>query len=205
MKVLITGFEPFGGQAVNPSWEAVSRLPERIGTARLVRLCLPVEYERAPQMLREAMEREAPDCVICVGQAGGRAGITPELVAINMADAQMADSAGVTHRGERLIEGAPDAHFATLDVRAMVAGLKKAHIPAALSYSAGAYVCNSVMFCALDAARPGQQCGFIHVPYSGAQAAQMDGLHASLPLEDIVRGLEICVREAINQERRPIA
>lgn len=197
MKVLLTGFEPFGGETVNPAWEAVKRLPDELAGARLVKREICVEYERAPEQLRGAMAEEAPDIVICVGQAGGRAGITPEFVAINVMDGASADNAGVLHGGERLIDGAPDAYFATLPVREMVSALRAAEIPAALSYTAGTYVCNCVMYHALNAAPQGTIAGFIHVPFSATQAAARNSLVPSLPLDTIVRALEICTRTAI--------
>lgn len=197
MKVLLTGFEPFGGEHVNPAWEAVKRLPDELDGAQLVKREICVEYDRAPQQLRRAMEETQPDIVICVGQAGGRAGVTPEYVAINVADAASADNAGMLRSGERLIADAPDAYFTTLPVREMVAAMRAAEIPASVSYTAGTYVCNCVMYSALHAARPGMFAGFIHVPFSTAQAAARTSLTPSLPLNTIVRALEISTRAAI--------
>lgn len=202
MKVLITGFEPFGGEKVNPAWEAVRRLPDEMDGAQLYKREICVEYERAPQQLRQAMDEIKPDIVICVGQAGGRAGITPEFAALNVADASSADNAGELRSGERLIDGAPDGYFATLPVREMVSALREAEIPASLSYTAGAYVCNCVMYHALHTAAEGQTAGFIHVPFSTAQAAQRTSLTPSLPLETIVQAIEICVRTAIAAKKR---
>ena len=199
MHVLITGFEPFGGETVNPAWEAVKRLPEEIAGARIVKREISVEYDAAPQQLRSAIEEIQPDVIICVGQAGGRAGVTPEYVALNVADAASADNAGITRSGERLIDGAPDAYFATLPVREMVAALRAADIPAAISYTAGTYVCNCVMYHALHAAGSGTLAGFIHVPFSAAQAARRSSLVSSLPLDMLVQALEICARTAIER------
>ena len=201
MKVLLTGFEPFGGEQVNPAWEAVRRLPDELEGAQLVKREICVEYDRAPQQLRSAMQEEAPDIVICVGQAGGRAGITPEFVAINVMDAASADNAGVLRSGERLIPGAPDAYFSTLPVREMVSALREAEIPAALSYTAGTYVCNCVMYHALNAAPQGTLAGFIHVPFSTAQAAARHALVPSLSLHTMVHALEICVRTSVEAWR----
>ena len=201
MKVLLTGFEPFGGEQVNPAWEAVRRLPDELEGAQLVKREICVEYDRAPQQLRSAMQEEAPDIVICVGQAGGRAGITPEFVAINVMDAASADNAGVLRSGERLIPDAPDAYFSTLPVREMVCALREAEIPAALSYTAGTYVCNCVMYHALNAAPQGTLAGFIHVPFSTAQAAARHALVPSLPLDTMVQALEICVRTSVEAWR----
>ena len=185
MKVLLTGFEPFGGEQVNPAWEAVRRLPDELEGAQLVKREICVEYDRAPQQLRSAMQEEAPDIVICVGQAGGRAGITPDVL----------------RSGERLIPGAPDAYFSTLPVREMVSALREAEIPAALSYTAGTYVCNCVMYHALNAAPQGTLAGFIHVPFSTAQAAASHALVPSLSLHTMVHALEICVRTSVEAWR----
>ena len=201
MKVLLTGFEPFGGEQVNLAWEAVRRLPDELEGAQLVKREICVEYDRAPQQLRSAMQEEAPDIVICVGQAGGRAGITPEFVAINVMDAASADNAGVLRSGERLISDAPDAYFSTLPVREMVSALREAEIPAALSYTAGTYVCNCVMYHALNAAPQGTLAGFIHVPFSTAQAAARHALVPSLSLHTMVQALEICVRTSVEAWR----
>ena len=184
MDVLITGFEPFGGETVNPAWEAVRRLPEEIAGARIIKREISVEYDAAPQQLRSMIGEMRPDVIICVGQAGGRAGVTPEYAALNVADAASADNAGVIRSGERLIDGAPDAYFATLPVREMVDALRAADIPAAVSYTAGTYVCNCVMYHALHAAGPGTIAGFIHVPPC-----------------TLVQALEICTRTAIERRR----
>ena len=196
-KLLISGFDPFGGEAINPSYEAVKLLPKVIGEYELTKIELPTVFGRAAEIMIEKIEEIRPDAVICVGQAGGRAGVTPEFVAINVADAASPDNAGVLRSGETLVDGTPDAYFATIPVRKMVEALKAAEIPSALSYTAGAYVCNCVMYHALHNAKAGQTAGFVHVPFSTAQSAKRNTPAPSLPPEMIAKAVEICVRTAI--------
>ena len=143
-QLLITGFDPFGGESVNPSWEAVRRLPDEIGPWRLTKLQIPTVFGQAAQTVLETAEKVAPDAIVCVGQAGGRNAVTPEVVAINLREARIPDNAG--HQPENLpvVEGGPAAYFATVPVREMVGVMQAAGYPAALSYSAGAFVCNDV-------------------------------------------------------------
>lgn len=190
-KILFTGFEPFGGESTNPSWEAVCRLPEQIGEVRIAKRRLPVEYDRVAVLLEQAIQEEQPDAVICVGQAGKRSVITPELVAINVKDAPSADNAGVTCAGEPVRAGGPAAYFATVPVREIVADMRAAGVPAALSFSAGAYVCNCAMYHLLDllSGQTRIMGGFIHIPYSCSQVCEHSASAPSLPLETIIKGL----------------
>lgn len=118
-KILFTGFEPFDGAATNPSWDAVSLLPEEIDGCRISRILLPVEYDSVGSLLDAAIAKEQPDTVICVGQAGGRSAITPEMVAINLKDASIPDNAGISYDGVPILEGAPAAYFATIPVKSI--------------------------------------------------------------------------------------
>ena len=190
-KLLITGFDPFGGEKVNPSWEAVKRLPDVIGAYGLVKLQLPTMFGRAAELLVEKAEEIQPAAVISVGQAGGRKGITPEVVGINLREAGIPDNAGSQPANEPVIPGGPAAYFATLPVREMAAAMKEAGLPCGLSYSAGAFVCNDVLYTLLHHySGTDTRVGFIHVPFLPEQAA--DGV-PSLPLEEIVRGLEAAI------------
>ncbi|MGN0287098.1 MAG: pyroglutamyl-peptidase I [Atopobiaceae bacterium] len=145
-RILVTGFQPFGGQQTNPSWEAVRHLPQSIGGAEVVRLQIPVAFGRAADAVCQAIDQQHPSVVLCVGQAGGRAQLTPEFVAINHADARIPDNDGQQPHQQRIVPDGPDAHFATVPVYRMVDALQKAGIPAKVSYSAGTYVCNDVMY-----------------------------------------------------------
>ena len=168
-KLLITGFEPFGGESVNPSWEAVKALPEMIGGWRLIRLCLPVEYGRAARLTEEAAVQCGAGAVLCVGQAGGREAVTPELVAVNLREASLPDNAGFWPQAEPVDPQGPAAYFSTLPVWEMTRAIREAGIPARLSLSAGSFVCNDLLYSLLQRL-PAVPCAFIHVPYLTGQS-----------------------------------
>ena len=175
MKVLITGFEPFGGEEINPSWEAVKALPEELNGATLLKVQLPVSFKRVREILPRLITKEGPDIVLLTGQAGGRPNVTVERVAINVMDSTMPDNDGFKPEDEPVFEGAPDAYFATIPIKAIVKALRKAGIPAGVSNTAGTYVCNTAMFTALHTiAVSGMEAkaGFVHVPFSHAQALE---------------------------------
>ena len=186
-KLLITGFDPFGGEAINPSWEAVRLLPEQIGEYKLTKLQIPTEFERAAKMVLEAAEKETPDVILCIGQAGGRSGVTPEVIGINLREARIPDNAGFQPQNEPVDAQGPAAYFSTVPVREMVESIRAAQIPAALSFSAGAFVCNDVLYSVLrDCEGKGVRAGFVHVPFLPEQAKE--GV-PSLPLAQIVTAL----------------
>ena len=190
--LLITGFDPFGGESINPSWEAVSRLPQTIGQYQLTKLQIPTVFGEAAKVVLDISAQLQPDVIICVGQAGGRRGITPEVIGINLRDASIPDNAGVTPANMPVIPGGPDGLFATVPVREMVAALRRAEIPAALSYSAGAFVCNDVLYTLLHHFRDSSTLvGFIHVPFLPQQAGEKV---PSLPLETIIQGLTLAIQ-----------
>lgn len=186
-KLLITGFDPFGGQTVNPAWEAVKALPDRIGDFDLVKLEVPTVFGKAARTVLENAETLCPDAIVCIGQAGGRSKVTPEVVAINLRDASIADNEGSRPWNEPVIEGAPDALFSTLPVHEMVAAAEAQDLPCALSYSAGAFVCNDLLYSLLYRYQGTDvRVGFIHVPFLPEQAK--DGV-PSMPLDAIVETL----------------
>ncbi|WP_054840685.1 pyroglutamyl-peptidase I [Thermococcus peptonophilus] len=196
MKVLVTGFEPFGGEEINPSWEAVKVLPDEIdGGADVVKFQLPVTFNGVREMLPRLIVKEHPDAVVLTGQAGGRPNITVERVAINVMDSTMPDNEGYKPEDEPVFEGAPAAYFATVPVKAIVKALREAKIPAAVSNTAGTYVCNTAMFTALhtiEVSGMTTKAGFIHVPFSHEQA--LDKPRPSMALETIRKGLEIAIK-----------
>ena len=226
-KILVTGFEPFGGEKINPAWEAVKALPETIGGAQVTKLHVPVEFGAGAQKVIDALEAERPEIVLCVGQAGGRSKITPEFVGINWAHARIPDNADKQPLSQRIIDGAPDAYFASLPVNAMVAAMNQAEIPAAVSYTAGTYVCNDVMYQVLHtlATRfPETRGTFLHVPFAteqvveknaaaaeknavaagekaaaGVKAAASEKTHQvpSMSLEMMTRGLQVALEAAL--------
>ena len=196
MKILITGFDPFGGETVNPAYEAVKLLPDTIAGAEIIKLEVPTRFHRAGAVLEDAMKRHKPDTVICVGQAGGRAAITPEKVAINLMDGCIPDNAGYQPVGVPIREGGETAYFTSLPVKAMVQRMRDAGIPAAVSYTAGTYVCNYLLYTLLyliDKKYPNVRGGFIHVPYAMEQVINKPLGTPSMDLRQIARGLETAV------------
>ena len=197
--VLLTGFEPFGGEAANPSWDAVRVLQgARIGGHRVEARCLPVVFGEATVALRKAIAATAPVLVVCVGQAGGRERISLERIAINVDDARAPDNAGRSPVDAPIVAGGPAAYFGTLPIKRLRAALLRAGIPAEVSQTAGTYVCNHVFFGLMHALRrrPGVRGGFVHIPYAPAQAAGKPGV-ASLPVETVTAALRIIVRTAL--------
>ncbi len=196
MKILLTGFEPFGGETINPSFEAIKQLPDCIGSAEIIKVQLPVSFESSGPVLTEALETYQPDAVICVGQAGGYSGIAVERVAVNLRDATAADNCGIAPEDQPVIAGGPDAYFSSLPVKEITAALKHHGIPAFVSNSAGTYVCNNVMYTLLHLIRSRNlpiQGGFIHVPYSMEQAAHKTSSVPSMALEHMTKGLELAI------------
>jgi len=197
--VLLTGFDAFGGEPENPSWEAVSRLDDDVlGSHRVVARRLPVEFGGALDLLCNAIVELDPALVLCVGQAGGRAQLSLERVAINLDDARIADNAGASPVDDPVVPDGPAAYFATLPVKAMLRALHDAGIPAEISQTAGTYVCNHAFYGLMHALRdrPATRGGFIHIPYSPAQAARHPGA-PSLPIETVVEGLRIALATAL--------
>ena len=167
MKILYTGFAPFGGERVNPSFEALRLLPDSLDGAAVLRMELPTTFESAGKLLLDTIGRENPDIVICVGQAGGRAAVTPERCAINVRDARIPDNAGHQPKDEPVIAGGPAALFSTLPIKAMAAAARKDGFAAEISNSAGTFVCNDLMYSllyTLEREFPAVRGGFIHVP-----------------------------------------
>jgi pyroglutamyl-peptidase len=196
--VLVTGFEPFAGQRVNPSQLAVAELAGRtIAGRRIETAILPVVFGGATAALRRAIRRYRPDLVICIGEAGGRDAITVERVAINVEDARIADNAGAQPIDRAIARRGPAAYWSTLPIKAIVAALVRRQIPAAVSQTAGTFVCNHVFYSLMRmlARRQGVRGGFIHVPFVRGQG------RPSLPLATIVGGLELAIATAVRVRR----
>ena len=203
MKILVTGFDPFGGESVNPAYEAVKLLPDVIGGAEIFKLEIPTVFSLSGPAVEEGIRKYQPDVVICVGQAGGRASISVEKVAINFVDARIPDNNGEQPLDEPLQADGPAAYFATLPVKAMVQHVKEAGLPCYLSFTAGTYVCNSIMYNVLymcEKRYPGIRAGFIHVPYACGQVIDKANTTPSMPLETIAKSLE-CAIEAVAIDR----
>ena len=193
MKALVTGFEPFGGESVNPALEAVLHLPPRLGALEIATASLPSVFGRALAALEDALVATLPDIVLCVGLAGGRSELSLERVAINVDDARIADNDGQQPIDRPVVAGGPAAYFATLPIKAAVRALREAGLPAAVSNTAGTFVCNHVFYGLMHLAATRSlplRGGFLHVPYLPSQAVRLDGA-PSMALDDIVRGIEI--------------
>lgn len=194
MKILITGFEPFGGETVNLAWEAVKRLPDAVADAQLIKMEVPTEFSRCGPAVEDAVKIHRPDAVLCVGQAGGRACVTVERVAVNLADAAIPDNAGESPVDVSIRPDGPAAYFATLPVKAIVQHIRTHGLPCRLSYTAGTYVCNCLMYQVLHLAavqHPQMRAGFIHVPFIEQQAVDKPGTTPSASLASITKALEL--------------
>jgi pyroglutamyl-peptidase len=200
--VLLTGFDPFDREPVNPSWEAVRALDGwQCGDALVHARQVPCVFGRAIETLAHAMDELQPQLVLCIGLAGGRSEITPERVAINIDDGRIADNAGRQPIDVPVVPGAPAAYFSTLPIKAMARDLRAGGVPASVSNTAGTFVCNHIFFGLMHriATRPlpGQRGGFIHIPYLPEQAARFPGA-PSMALDTLVAGLRIAVATALS-------
>ena len=197
--VLVTGFEPFGGEDVNPSWEICKALPAAAGRSPIERLRVPTAFGRAIETVSDAILRLDPAVVILLGQAGGRSAVCVERVAINVDDARIADNAGAQPVDEAIAPAGPPAYFATVPIKAMVAAMREAGVPAEVSNSAGTFVCNHLLYGVLHflaATGRDARAGFIHVPWLEVQAAARPG-EPSMALATMVRGVEAAIAAAL--------
>ena len=200
MKIIVTGFAPFGGETVNPSYEAVKLLPDTIDGHQIIKLEMPVSYDVCPALLEWMVEHYRPDAVVCLGQAGGRTAITPEYVAINLKHGSMSDNSGVRYTDQPVVRDGPAAYFTKLPVRKMVAALQEAGLPGFVSYSAGTFVCNCLAYHLLHmihTRRPTLVGGFIHVPYSTEQVKNKCLTMFAMETEEIARAVTICLHTLI--------
>ncbi len=199
MKVLITGFDPFGDQPINPAYEAVKKLPATIAGAQIIKLEIPTVDQKGLAKVIEQIEIEQPDVVINVGQAGGRFNISPEKVAINFNNFRIKDNEGNQPLNQPISQTGETAYFTTLPVNKMVEEMQKAGIPSTVSYTAGTFVCNQVMYGVLEYVTKHQlpiRAGFIHIPYMMEQACKIGNV-ASLSLDTLAKGLEICIEACV--------
>lgn len=201
---LLTGFAPFAGERINPSQQIAQALDgETIAGHRIVGATLPTEFARSLPALEALIEKYRPALVLALGQAGGRAGISLERIAINLIDARIADNANAQPVDVPVVENAPNAYFSTLPIKAMLARLGRADIPAAISHSAGTFVCNQVFFGLahlLATAHPQVRGGFVHVPYLPEQAARHAGA-AHMELETMVAAVHLSLEVALTTQR----
>ena len=196
-KLLITGFDPFGGESINPSWEAVKLLPDIVGDYEIHKMEIPTVFYKAFEMISKKAEEIKPDVIIAVGQAGGRKEITPERVGINLMDASIPDNEGNKINDKAIIENGENAYFTTLNVKKMVEAIKEAGLPASVSLSAGAFVCNNVLYLLLDKYKgTNVKAGFIHVPFIPSQLENKKNkeILPSMEICDIAKGLEAAIK-----------
>ena len=188
-KLLITGFEPFGGEQINPSWQAVLLLNDKIGDYNLTKMLIPVVFEQSAKLVIEKANEICPDAILCIGQAGGRSSITPEFVGINLRHATIPDNNGNNPQDQPVIKNGENAYFSTLPMRKIVESINSAGIPCNASYSAGAYVCNDLIYTLLHHFKnTNTRVGFIHVPYCNEQNKE-----PSMAISEIVKALTIAV------------
>ena len=206
MKILVTGFDPFGGEKVNPALEAVKSLPSEIHGAEIHWVEIPTVFYQSAEVLETAIVRFQPDAVLCIGQAGGRASLTPERVAINQDDARIPDNQGNQPLDTPIRLDGQAAYFSTLPIKAMVQAIKEEGLPATVSNTSGTFVCNHLMYQALylaDKKFPHMRTGFMHIPYMTEQVINKPNT-ASMSLTDIVRGIEAAIGAIVDYKDKDI-
>ena len=199
MKVLITGFDPFGGEKINPAWEAVKGIKDIIEGAKIIKLEIPTVFNKSIEKVKEAMELEKPDMVLCIGQAGGRYDKTVERVAINVDDARIEDNEGNQPIDIPVFEDGENAYFSNLPIKAMVEEIKGQGIPASISNSAGTFVCNHIMYGVLyhiNKTYKNMRGGFIHVPFINEQVLDKKN-QPYMPVEHISKAIEAAIKAAV--------
>ena len=200
MRVLITGFDKFGGESINPSSLCVNSLPDVIDNIEIKKITLPTIFKDSSQVLEENIKSFSPNIVICVGQAGGRSKITPERIAINIDDARIPDNIGNSPIDKTIRKDGENAYFSTLPIKAIVDGLNKNNIPSAISNTAGTFVCNHIMYESLYLAStkyPHIKAGFIHIPFIEEQVLDKPNM-PFMKKEDIIIALELIRKTAVN-------
>ena len=200
MRVLITGFDKFGGESINPSSLCVNSLPDVIDNIEIKKITLPTVFKDSSRVLEENIDLFSPNIVICVGQAGGRSKITPERIAINIDDARIPDNIGNSPIDETIRKDGENAYFSTLPIKAIVDELNKNNIPSAISNTAGTFVCNHIMYEALYITSknyPNIKAGFIHIPYIEEQIKDKPNM-PYMKKEYIITALELIIKTAVN-------
>ena len=215
-KVLITGFDPFGGEKINPALEAVKRVQDKIGDLEIVKLevptvfyksidtvAIPTVFQKGPDAVYEAIQENQPNFVLCIGQAGGRSQVTPEWVGINFRNARIADNEGNQPLQTSVVENGPEAYFTMLPVFRMVEKMKENGIPASVSYTAGTYVCNDVMYSVLHYCHTefkDVKGGFMHVPFATEQTVNQPAGTPGMNLKDIAKAIELSVEAMLESD-----
>ena len=208
MKILVTAFDPFGGESINPALEAVKLMKDKIDGAEIVKLEIPTVFRKSIDKVAEAIVKENPEVVLSIGQAGGRFEVTPERVAINVDDARIPDNEGNQPIDVPIYEDGAPAYFATLPVKAMVEAIRSAGLPSSLSNSAGTFVCNHIMYGVLyQIEKMGKniRAGFIHVPFIPEQVARRPAPAPCMSMVDIAKALEAAVSAIVKNDKDIVA
>ena len=208
MKILVTAFDPFGGESINPALEAVKLMKDKIDGAEIVKLEIPTVFRKSIDKVAEAIVKENPDVVLSIGQAGGRFEVTPERVAINVDDARIPDNEGNQPIDVPIYEDGAPAYFTTLPVKAMVEAIRSAGLPSSLSNSAGTFVCNHIMYGVLyQIEKMGKniRAGFIHVPFIPEQVARRPAPAPCMSMVDIAKALEAAVSAIVKNDKDIVA
>lgn len=202
MKILVSGFDPFGGEKINPAIESVKLLPDSIKGNEIIKIEIPTVIGKSVDKLKAKIEEVKPDVVISVGQAGGREDITVERVAINVDDCRIKDNEGNQPIDEKIAEDGPDAYLLTLPIKAMVENIKSANIPASVSNTAGTFICNHVAYGMAHVRAteyPNMRTGFIHIPFLPEQVLNKPHT-ASMNLDTIAKALEKAIEAVIDND-----
>lgn len=200
MKILVTGFDPFGKDVINPAIEAVNKLADTIDGVEIIKLKLPTVFDKSAELVDEVIEKVQPAYVLNIGQAGGRYGMTPERIAINLDDARIADNEGNQPIDEKIVQEGETAYFSELPIKAMVDYIKKENLPASVSNSAGTFVCNHIMYYSLyltETKYPEVKAGFMHIPFLPEQVTGRPNT-PSMSLDDIVKGMTASLHAIID-------
>ena len=202
MKILVTGFDPFGSDKINPAIEAVKKLPDTIKGAKIIKLEIPTVFNKSAQVVHQVIVKEQPDYVLNVGQAGGRSALTPERVAININDGRIPDNDGYQPLGEPIQADGDTAYFTQLPIKAMAKAIRAAGLPAIVSNTAGTYVCNHIFY-QVQYMRtkefPKLKAGFIHIPFLPEQVITRPN-QPSMALADIVKGLTAAIGAIVERD-----
>lgn len=203
MKILVTGFDPFGGESINPAIESVKRLPDTIAGAEIIKMEIPTVFHKSINVIDEAIKEHDPDVILSIGQAGGRYDITVERIGINCDDARIADNEGNQMIDEPVFADGPAAYFVNLPIKAMVSEIQKAGIPASVSNSAGTFVCNHITYGVrhlVETKYPCKRSGFIHIPFLPNQVLDKKG-QPSMALSTIIDGLSAAIKAIVENEK----
>lgn len=203
MKVLVTGFDPFGGESINPAIESVKRLPDTIAGAEIIKMEIPTVFHKSINVIDDAIKEHDPDVILSIGQAGGRYDITVERIGINCDDARIADNEGNQMIDEPVFADGPAAYFVNLPIKAMVSEIQKAGIPASVSNSAGTFVCNHITYGVrhlVETKYPGKRSGFIHIPFLPNQVLDKKG-QPSMALSTIIDGLSAAIKAIVENDK----